>query len=90
MIVGGYNKKVDSSKLGPTLVIATSLILAIRTAKWPIATDLTTSIPEWGAEVERSVRIAKLVLSHLLAKSPSLFPHKDVPWYMPSEDESPD
>ena len=90
MIVGGHNKKVDSSKLAPTLVIATSSILANRTARWPIATNLTTSLPEWEAEIERSMRIANLVLSHALAKSPSLFQQKDVPWYMPSEDESPE
>jgi hypothetical protein len=29
MEVGGYNKQVDFAKLGPTLVIASSLVLAI-------------------------------------------------------------
>jgi hypothetical protein len=32
--VGGYRREVDSQKLGPALLIASSLVLAIRTAKW--------------------------------------------------------
>jgi hypothetical protein len=89
MEIAGYRRETDLSKMGPTLVIASSLILAIRTAKWPrIACD-TASQPEWDAEVEQSVKMAHRILSHLLAKSPFLFPHKDVPWRQPGEDESP-
>jgi hypothetical protein len=75
--------------MGPTLVIASGLILAIRTAKWQKALVDTASQTEWDAEVEQSVKMAHRILSHLLAKSPFLFPQKDVPWYQPSEDESP-
>jgi hypothetical protein len=89
MEVGGFNKQVDFAKLGPTLVIASSLVLAIRTAKWPRHTVATGSSPEWDAEVSHSVDIAKRVLSHLISKSPTLFQQKDVPLYQPSEDESP-
>ncbi len=74
--------------MGPTLVIASSLILAIRTARWPRIVVETASQPEWDAEVEQSVRLAHRIMSHLLAKSPFLFQQKDVPWYQP-EDESP-
>jgi hypothetical protein len=89
MEIAGYRREVDLSKMGPTLVIASGLILAIRTAKWPrIAVD-TASQPEWDAEVEQSVKMAHRILSHLLAKSPFLFPQKDVPWYQPGADESP-
>jgi hypothetical protein len=35
MQVGGMNKRVDYARLGPTLVIASSLVLAIRTARSP-------------------------------------------------------
>lgn len=89
MQVGGVNKEVDFTRLGPTLVIASSLVLAIRTARWSRDTVSTASQPEWEAEVEHSVRIANRVLSYLLARSPGLFQQRDVPWYQPSEDESP-
>lgn len=79
---------MDLSRMGPTLVIASSLILAIRTARWPRIVVETASQPEWDAEVEQSVRLAHRIMSHLLAKSPFLFQQKDVPWYQP-EDESP-
>jgi hypothetical protein len=66
-----------------------SLIIAIRTAKWPrIACD-AASQPEWDAEIEQSVMMAHRILSHLLAKSPFLFPQEDMPWHQPGEDESP-
>lgn len=89
MRVGGIHKRVDHARLGPTLVIASSLVLAIRTAKWARDTDTTASQMEWEAEVEHSVRIANRVLSYLLSKSPAMFQQKDVPWYCPEENESP-
>ncbi len=88
MQIAGYRKEVDLSRIGPTLVIASSLILAIRTAKWPRIVVETASQPEWDAEVEQSVRLAHRILAHLLAKSPFLFQQKNVPWYQPA-DESP-
>ena len=89
MEIAGYRKEVDLTRLGPTLVIASSLILAIRTAKWPRVVVETASTPEWDAEIEQSVRMAHSILSHLLSKSPFLFQYKDVPWYQPGEEESP-
>jgi hypothetical protein len=89
MEIAGYRKQVDLSRLGPTLLIASSLILAIRTAKWPRITTETAAQIDWDLEVEQAVRMAHNVLSYLLAKSPFLFQHKDVPWYQPSADESP-
>jgi hypothetical protein len=89
MEIAGYRREVDLSKMGPTLVIASGLILAIRTAKWPRIVGDMASQTEWDAEVEQSVKMAHHILSHLLAKSPFLFPQKDVPWFQPSEDESP-
>ena len=89
MEIAGYKKEVDLSRIGPTLVIASSLILAIRTAKWPRIVVETASTPDWDAEVEQSIKMAHQILAHLISKSPFLFPCKDVPWYQPSEDESP-
>ena len=37
--VGGIRKEVDAQKLGPALLIASSLVLAIRTARWPATSD---------------------------------------------------
>jgi hypothetical protein len=34
MRVGGVRREVDQQKLGPALLIASSLVLAIRTARW--------------------------------------------------------
>jgi hypothetical protein len=89
MNVGGYNKEPDWVKIGPSLLVASSLVLAIRTAKWAANEGSTSSSVEWDAEVERSIKIAHRVLSSLLARSPHLFAQKNVPWYQPSEDGSP-
>ena len=58
--VGGHRREVDYQKLGPALLIASSLVLAIRTARWnPTLSDGLANV-EWDAEVEHSVRIAKM------------------------------
>jgi hypothetical protein len=62
--IGGYRPEVGHQKLGPALLIASSLVLAIRTARWsPTHSDGLSNV-EWDKEVEHSVRIAKVVLSH--------------------------
>lgn len=87
--VGGYRREVDNQKLGPALLIASSLVLAIRTAQWTPTHSDGLSHTEWESEVEHSVRLAKIVLSHLTARWPELFQAKDVPWYVPTDDEVP-
>ncbi|MDX6456684.1 MAG: hypothetical protein QOE55_381 [Acidobacteriaceae bacterium] len=87
--VGGNRREVDYQKLGPALLIASSLVLAIRTARWsPTHSDGLAHV-EWDTEVEHSVRIAKIVLSHLTARSPELFQMKEVPWYVATDEEVP-
>ena len=89
MRVGGNRREVDQQKLGPALLIASSLILAIRTARWnPTSSDHIANV-EWDKEVEHSIRIARIVLSHLTTRSPELFQCKDVPWYVANDDEVP-
>jgi hypothetical protein len=52
--IGGYDQEVDHQKLGPALLIASSLVLAIRTARWsPTHTDGFSNV-EWDKEVEHS------------------------------------
>jgi hypothetical protein len=57
--VGGVSKEVDYQKLGPSLLIAPSLVLAIRTARWPTTHSDGLAEVDWQKEVEHSVRIAK-------------------------------
>jgi hypothetical protein len=87
--IGGYRLEVDPQKLGPALLIASSLVLAIRTARWsPTHSDGLSNV-EWDKEVEHSVRIAKVVLSHLTGRCPELFQTKQVPWYVATDEEVP-
>lgn len=88
--VGGVRKEVDSQKLGPALLIASSLVLAIRTARWPATSDEALANVDWQKEVEHSGHIAKTMLSHLISRYPSLFLLKDVPWYVPTDDDVPE
>lgn len=85
--IGGYRREVDFKKLGPALIIASSLVLAIRTARWPPTHSDGLANMEWEKEIEHSVRIAKIVLSHVTARCPEMFQMKDVPWYVASDDE---
>jgi hypothetical protein len=58
--IGGYRQEVDIQKLGPALLIASSLVLAIRTAKWsPTHSDGLATV-DWDKEVEHSARVAKI------------------------------
>ena len=39
--VGRYHETIDWPKLGPSFLIATCLVVANRTAKWPAKVDVT-------------------------------------------------
>ena len=52
--IGGYRHEVDHQKLGPALLIASSLVLAIRTARWsPTLSDGLSNV-EWDKEVKHN------------------------------------
>jgi hypothetical protein len=87
--IGGYRREVDYQKLGPALLIASSLILAVRTAKWPPTHSDGLSTVDLDKEVEHSARIAKIVLSHLTARYPELFQMKDMPWFVATDEDVP-
>jgi hypothetical protein len=87
--VGGHHERPDWPKLGPSLLIATCLILAIRTAKWPPARTDMTSNPELDKEIDYAAYQADRVLSHLITHFECLFPQKKVPWYMPDDEDIP-
>lgn len=87
--IGGYRREIDQQRLGPALLIAASMVLAIRTARWsPMASDGFANV-DWENEMQHSVRMARIVLSHLTSRYPEFFPAKDVPWYVPSDDDVP-
>ena len=89
MRAGGFRREVDQRKLDPALLIASSLVLAIRTARWnPTHSDELANV-DLEKEVEHSVRIAKIVMSHLTGRYPELFTLKEVPWYAPGDEEVP-
>ncbi len=87
--IGGYEDPPDYPKMGPSLLIATCLILAIRTAKWPSRWDSLTSNPDLEGEIAYAAHLAGRVLSALSAKNPSMFPNRKKPWYQPSDEDVP-
>ena len=87
--IGGFRKEVDDQKLGPALVIASSLVLAIRTARWPATHSDRFAEVDWQKELECSARIAKAMLTHLTSRFPNLFFSKDVPWYVATDEDVP-
>jgi Tn3 transposase DDE domain len=63
--VGGYDDVQDWPKMGPSLLIATCLILAIRTATWPSRFNEHTSDMELQREIDYA---AHLAFSYLMAE----------------------
>ena len=87
--VGGYDERPDWPKLGPSLLISTCLILAIRTAKWPARFDEKLSNHELDAEIDYAAHLASRVLSRLISREEGIFPQKRVPWYQPNDEDVP-
>ena len=57
--IGGYDQRPDWPKMGPSLLIAACIILAVRTAKWPVRfAKTTTSDRELDVEIENAVHLA--------------------------------
>ena len=87
--VGGYNDHPDWPKLGPSLLIASALILAVRTAKWPADRDANFSNHALQNEIDFAIGLANSVLSTLLCAKAMMFPHRREPWYPPDDEDSP-
>jgi hypothetical protein len=87
--IGGYRDYPDWPKLGPSLLIASCLILAIRTAKWAASHDSKLSNSDLSKEIDYAVSLADSVLSKLLAHKNSLFPQKREFWHQPDDDDIP-
>lgn len=94
MRVTGHESSPDWPKLGPSVLIATALIVAIRTAKWPTVAgsdDRTVSDvdPELDKEVSFATRISIRVMRELLKKHETLFPQKLEPRWEPTDENVP-
>jgi hypothetical protein len=94
MNVVGNERRTAWPKLGPSIIIATALIVAIRTAKSVAKTAGGRSIfrrrRELDKEVSFAARITILVMRELLRRHESLFPQRVVPTYQGgSEEDSP-
>lgn len=93
MKVAGHNKVTDWPKLGPSLLIATALIVAIRTAKWAATASpdakLSDVDQELDVEVGFAIRITDRVLSALLHKKHGMFPQRLEALYEATEDDVP-
>ena len=90
MEVGGYNDVPDWPKMGPSLLIATCLIVAIRTAKWSATIDAKNSNSELDKEIDFAEHVAQRVLSAVMKLSPSIFPSRKQPWYRATSDDHPE
>ena len=84
MRVAGHDRQTDWPKLGPSILIATALIVAIRTAKWAAKTT-DTYCSDVDHELDREVsfagRIMHRVIHSLVRKDPAMFPQVNVPYY---------
>jgi hypothetical protein len=88
--IGGFIQSPDWPKMGPSMLIASCLILAVRTAKWaPRESGDTTSDRDLEVEVDNALVLANRVFGALLARHPSLFPHTREPWFQPSDEDVP-
>jgi hypothetical protein len=87
--VGGFEERPDWPKLGPSLLIATCLILAIRTAKRAAVFDAAFSDTDLEAEIRYSAHMARRVLSTLMRHDEAIFPRRREPWYEPSGEDEP-
>ena len=76
--------------MGPSLLIATCLIVAIRTAKWSAKHDAATSDVELEKEISYAAHVSRRVFSTLIKEYPSLFPRTKQPWYKPTSEDHPE
>jgi len=94
MRVVGHERETDWPKLGPSVLIATALIVAIRTAKWAVRPGgehrtFSDVDPEMDEEVRFAARISMRVMNELLSRHECLFPQKQVPVWEPTGEDVP-
>ena len=87
--IGGFEQRPDWPKMGPSLLIGTCLILAIRTAKGPAILDERCSEMDLDREIAYAVQLAGRVLAALARRHESIFPSRMDTWYKATDDDSP-
>ena len=75
--------------MGPSLLMATCLIVAIRTAKWPARSDAKLCDQEMNEEIEFAAYVAGRVLSKLMTKDETICPQRKEPWYRANAESIP-
>ena len=81
MEIGGYNDVLDWPKMGPSMLIDTCLIVAIRTARWSNSIETRNSNSELDAEIKFAASVAQRVLNKLQSEYPLIFPKRKQSWY---------
>lgn len=94
MKIVGQERRPDWPKLGPSILIPTALIVAIRTAKWAAKVAGDPQFSDVDVDLDREVsfaaRISIRVMHELLRRHESLFPQRLEPIYEAgSEEDSP-
>jgi len=93
MRVQGYERRTDWPKLGPSILIATALIVAIRTAKWAAKVAGDPNCSDVDVELDKEVgfaaRISIRIMHELLRKHESLFPKRLETIWEPTEEDAP-
>jgi len=69
--------------MGPSLLIAKCLIIAIRTARWPVRSESKASEMDLKAEIEHAARPRGRVLTKLVSSRSELFPSRKEAWCQP-------
>ena len=91
MKVVGNERRPDWPKLGPSIIIATALIVAIRTAKWVAKSSADAQVSDVDVELDKEVsfaaRISIRVMHELLRRHENLFPQRNVPIYDAGSEE---
>lgn len=89
--VVGHDRRPDWPKLGPSIIIATALIVAIRTARWVTKSSEDARLSDVDIELDKEVafaaRITIRVMHELLRRHGGLFPQRNVPIYEAGSEE---
>jgi hypothetical protein len=86
-LVGGYHDRPDWPKMGPSLLIATCLIVAIRTAKWPPRADPLLCERDMEEEIAFAIQTAHRVFMQLITKYEAILPQRKEPWYQANDED---
>ena len=73
--------------MGPSLFIATCLIVAIRRAKWPARAEAKLCDQEMNEEIDFAAYTANRVMMALMTKFETIFPNRKEPWYQANDED---